>query len=88
MMKEKFSDEFAVGVMDKDKRVMDYMSHFNLVIDIENQLELLKHPQKPHYIILICPAVEKWLIQSAEEVAIVLTDFGLPHNFLKITKNY
>jgi hypothetical protein len=86
MMKEKLGDEFAVGVMDKDKRVMDYVSHFNLVIEIENQLELLKHHSKPHYIIFICPAVEKWLLLSAEEIDIQLTDFGLPHDFVKLQK--
>jgi hypothetical protein len=86
MMEEKLSDEFAVGVMDKDKRILEYVKQFNLVIEIENHLELLKHHNKPHYLIFICPAVEKWLLHSADEVDIQLTDFGLPHDFLKLQK--
>jgi hypothetical protein len=86
MMQEKLTNDFAVGVMDKDKRVLDYVKYFDWVAGLENQLELWKHPNKPHYLIFICPAVEKWLLLCADEVNIPLTDFGLPHDFLKLQK--
>ena len=78
-------DGFAVGIIDKDKREIDYAQFFDIIVD-ESQLQLLKHPQKHHYIIRIVPAIEKWLIQNAKEVGINLTDYGLSEDLTTLCK--
>ncbi len=80
-MQKNFTDAFAVGIIDKDKQIQVYVEQFAVLYDVPNVLQLLKHPDKHHYLIFICPAVEKWILLNAAEVNLSLTDFGLPHNF-------
>ena len=49
-MKEKRSDRFALGIIDKDKRTVGYVSEFDLVAANES-LQVLKHKTRPHYLI-------------------------------------
>ena len=90
VMKEKFADRFALGIIDKDKKQMNYLNEFNVVIN-SGSLLLHKHKTKPHYIIQINPAVEAFIIQSAISVGILITDFDLPADrnlFKKYPKHY
>jgi hypothetical protein len=83
-------DDFALGIIDKDKRVLTYLQEFDEVLfDEAAQLRLLKHKQKPHFFIQIVPAIERWILKNVEEAALDLTEFNLPvdfEQFLKITK--
>jgi hypothetical protein len=72
-------DGFAVGIIDKDKKELDYALLFEEIVD-KGQLKLLKHPQKHHYFILIVPAMEKWILSNAAEVGIDLIDFDLSND--------
>jgi hypothetical protein len=85
-MKEKFRDDFAVGIVDRDKEELGYAEEFDLVIEITDQLQLFKHKSKNHYLIFICPAVERWIINNADEVRVNLSDYNLPHDFKELTK--
>ncbi len=88
-MQNKFFDDFALGIVDKDKRILDYSKEFDVIFQTQN-LELQKHKSKNHYLIFILPAMEKWLLVNLEEIGYSLTDFGLPNDFekfKKITKN-
>ena len=78
-------DGFALGIIDKDKKEIDYAKSFD---EIENraQLRLLKHPLKNHYFIQIIPAMEKWIVENAEEVGIDLSDYGLPNDFNELRR--
>ncbi len=84
-MQEKFADDFALGIVDKDKRALDYSKEFGIVFQTNN-LELLKHQTKNHYLIFIRPAMETWLMTNLEEVGCSLSDFGLPNDFEKFKK--
>lgn len=86
LMQEKLHSDFALGIIDKDKIIVKYVSEFELVFNVANSLQLLKHPTRHHYLIFICPAPEKWMIAMAEEAGLSLTDFGLPHDFDKLSK--
>jgi hypothetical protein len=77
VMQEKFSDRFAVGIIDRDKKQVKYLNEFILEINA-GSLMLHKHKTKHHYIIQINPAVEAFIIQSANSVGILITDFDLP----------
>ncbi len=89
MMQDKFNDDFALGIIDRDKKELGYVKQFNLVVEISNTLQLFRHQNKNHYLIFICPAVEKWIISCALDAGILLSDYGLPNDFrllMKITK--
>ncbi len=87
LMQGKLNDKFAVGIIDKDKKQLKYVEEFNLEIDIGDLL-LFKHknPQKHHFLIFINPAIERWIINNARTVDIILEDFGLPTNLKELTK--
>lgn len=81
-MQETFADDFALGIVDKDKRILDYSKEFSMVFQTE-QLELLKHQTKNHYLIFIRTAMEKWLMENLAEIGGSLSDFGLPNDLKK-----
>lgn len=76
VMKAKFANSFAVGIIDKDKRQVDYLNEFDEVINAGTLL-LHKHKNKQHYIIQINPAIESFIMQSANSVGVSVTDFSL-----------
>jgi len=86
-MQEKLKDCFALGIIDKDKKELKYIQEFNIEIDTGN-LQLLKHKEsnKHHYLILINPAIEKWILDNVKEVKISLDDYGLPSDLKELTK--
>ncbi len=84
IMQEKLHSNFALGIIDKDKKILAYTEQFDLVYDLPDALQLLKHPDRHHYLIFVLPAVEKWLLLGAEEVNLNLTEFGLPHDLTKL----
>jgi hypothetical protein len=93
VMKTKLADEFALGVIDRDKREVGYLDEFNSVFCYRKtngapQIELFKHTQKHHYII-VHTNMEEWILDCANENNIDLADFELPNNLkalIKITK--
>jgi hypothetical protein len=87
-MQNKFKDSFAVGIIDRDKKEIKYLNEFKLKVN-RGDLFLFQHPERHHYIIQISPAVEKFILESANQTNINLEDFGLPHkidDLKKITK--
>ena len=75
-MQNDLKDDFALGIIDKDKRSVKYLDEFNPVANKKN-LFLYKHPDKHHYIIQIYPAIERFILESCSEVDIDLSDYGL-----------
>lgn len=45
-----FNDDFALGIIDKDKKSIIYLDEFTLIVKNEN-LFLYKHPDRHHFII-------------------------------------
>ena len=62
----KNSNSFAVGIIDKDKKAIRYLEQFEVIDEIENSLLLWKHKSKLQFIIQICPALEKWILNICE----------------------
>ena len=77
LMKGKFKDGFAVGIIDDDKRKPQYLNEC-VVLAQSNHLRLLKHPQKDHYIITVSPAVEAFILRVAEDAGVDMARYGLP----------
>ncbi len=85
VMSEKFHNSFAVGIIDKDKKDIDYFRNFR-ILATRNSLELSKHPEKHHYLIRLTPPLEKWLLQSLNNISVKPSDFGLPDELQALTK--
>lgn len=85
VMKERFSDDFAVGIIDKDKNQLDYLNEFDVIITSGN-LTLHMHKSRLHYIIQIFPAIEKFIINAVEECELDLTHYDLPDEFNELKK--
>jgi hypothetical protein len=78
MQSKKLIDDFAVGILDKDKKHPPYLNEFELVISRHN-IELYKHPKKHHYLILH-PVIEKWLIDECQKINLSLSEYQLSNN--------
>ncbi|RTL60085.1 MAG: hypothetical protein EKK37_04375 [Sphingobacteriales bacterium] len=79
VMKERFENSFAVGVIDKDKKEVDYLKEFNEVGKSEG-LILHKHKTRSHYIIQIAPAIELFIFKCLADAGLSAAEFGLPTN--------
>jgi len=82
----KLKDNFAVGIVDKDKTELGYLKEFDKY-EFEN-LNLYRHSNrsKHHYIIQLNPPIEKWILRVAREANINIVDFGLPEDFESLKK--
>jgi len=86
VMKEKFSDSFALAIIDKDKKEVDYLNEFNEIYNCNGLLYLHQHNIRPHFIIQICPAIEQFILTTSISASISLSDFGLPNNLETLKK--
>ncbi len=89
IMREKFSNRFAVGIIDADKRRPSYLDEFNDVAASEH-IKLLRHHSRPHFIILVYPAADGFILSCADAAGVKMSDFGLSHvlsEFTAQTKN-
>ena len=83
-------DDFAVGIIDKDKHELDYIINECEEVITQSNLLLFKHRTKQHYFIQLVPAIEVWLLNAAEEGNINVENFGLPkdvNRFKKVSKS-
>ena len=67
----------ALGIIDKDKRPLHYLSEFSGV-SCKTNVELFKHRGKQHFFILINPAIKVFILANATAAGISLSDFNLP----------
>ncbi|KAA6313251.1 hypothetical protein EZS27_035948, partial [termite gut metagenome] len=75
-MEGKLKDGFAVGIVDNDKKQAAYTKEFKEVCK-KDSLALYKHPDKPHYLIMISPAVDAFILKSSTEAGVCPEDFKL-----------
>ena len=74
-----------VGIVDDDKRTPKYLDDFR-VIKRSNGVILKQKPDKEHYLVVITPALEKFLIKDCITVGKSMNDFKLPDNLRSLTK--
>lgn len=70
-------DDFALGIIDKDKKEIIYLKEFVEEITTEH-LILWKHKEKMHYFIQVVPAIERFVLHVIEESQIEIDDLNLP----------
>jgi len=89
VMQRKFSDRFAVGIIDADKRKPSYLDEF-LKIASSEHITLFRHSNRPHFMILVHPAADGFILSCAEVAEINMMDYGLSpilKEFTAQTKN-
>lgn len=83
-MQVKLKDDFALGIIDKDKKALNYLDECQLVCEHDGFLQLLKHETQNHYLMIIRPAMEKWILNTANTAGLSLIDFDLPNDLDKL----
>jgi len=89
IMQEKFADRFATGIIDADKRRPGYLNEF-LEIAASEHLKLFRHRVRPHFIILVHPAADGFILSCAKAARINMADYELSpmlKEFTAQTKN-
>ena len=88
VLKGKFKDRFAIGIIDNDKKAVWYLSECEKIVSSPH-LCVLKHRERSHYLITITPAVDRFLLDCANEQGVSLKAHGFPsqlNEFIKLTK--
>ena len=85
VMDDKYADDFAVGVIDFDKKRPSYLSNFHEIASSEH-LILMKHNVRSHYMVLIRPAMDGFVLDCATEKGLDMADYGLPSELKAFTK--
>lgn len=85
-MQGSFADQFALGIIDKDKKELDYMKQF-FEIASKGNLRLFKHKTRHHYMIQICPAIERFLLENVKLAGLSMNDYGLPEDLDRLKKH-
>ncbi len=80
----KLKDQFAIGIVDRDKKDLDYLKEFEEYK--QHNLNLYKHRSKPHFMIQLDPPLERWILLVAKEAGLNVEDFGLPSDIGELKK--
>lgn len=83
-----FKNSFAIGIIDKDKVQLGYIKECWTVANSKH-LTLLKHKQKPQYLITVSPAIDGFIIDSAKQQEVDMKNYDIPSDlkdFIKLSK--
>lgn len=89
VMQEKFAGRFAVGMIDADKRRPGYLNEFR-EIAASQHLRLFRHTGRQHFIMLVQPAADGFILACASEAKADMAEYGLSpvlKEFTSQTKN-
>jgi hypothetical protein len=81
---KRLKGDFALGIIDKDKKALKYLDECQLVCEQDGFLQLLKHRTENHYLVVIRPAMERWILNTAAVAELSLQDFDLPDDLDKL----
>lgn len=85
----KLQDDFALGIVDADKRQPSYVAKECTPIAQTAHITLLKHRTNNHYFLRIAPAMDTLILSCAKEAGINMEEYELTYDlktFTKITK--
>jgi len=77
-----------VGIIDNDKKTPRHFDNFEIVSN-ENNVILKVLPNKQHYLIVLSPAIERFILDCSQEAKLDLKEFNLSYilkEFKRITK--
>jgi len=82
---KRLKDKFAVGLIDKDKRELDYLKSCTVLYNAD-KIILWKHKDRLQFVIQLNPPLENWVISILDEQGLRIEDFGYPRDFKKLKK--
>ena len=85
LLKDKFADKFAIGIIDKDKVELGYISECDVIAHTQH-LTFLKHQTRPQYLITIAPAIDGFVLDCAIEQGVDPNLFGIPSDLKGFTQ--
>jgi hypothetical protein len=65
-IEEFFKNRFAVGIVDDDKRKPKLFDRYDKIVNEKDFLLLKQKPNSRHFLIVVQPAIESWLLQNAD----------------------
>lgn len=86
VIQSKLEDGFAIGVLDDDKKQVPFLSSCNAICESKH-VSLLKERDKSHYVFLIRPAMDGFILDAAIDQNVKPEDFGFSSELKKFTKS-
>jgi hypothetical protein len=88
-METHFKNRFAIGIVDDDKRKPTLFDSYSKVLKAQDALLLLQKPASAHFLIVVQPAIEKWLLQNAYITDVIASKYGFDilDDLKRVTKN-
>ena len=80
-----FADRFAVGIIDKDKVELGYISDCEQISKTKH-LTLLRHKTRPQYLITVSPAIDSFVLDCANQEGVDTQTYGIPSDLAGFTK--
>ena len=84
VMEMTLNDGFAIGVIDDDKKKPTYVSQFHEIARSEH-LTFLKHNDKSHYLVLVKPAADKFILDVAKKAGVDVRNYGFSNKLKEFT---
>ncbi|MDR1679705.1 MAG: hypothetical protein LBR81_08020 [Prevotellaceae bacterium] len=86
VMKDRFKDKAAFGIIDDDGCVPALFKSFELLKRHNENLAIYKHNEKPHYIVKVGKAAEDFILKNAEKCGVSMINYNLPDNLSDLKK--
>lgn len=86
-IEKQFKNRFAIGLIDDDKRKPKAFDQYQTLIKEENNLQLRHKFQSQHFLIVLYPAVEDWLLENVRLTKIDFKNFKTRQDLMRVTKN-
>jgi hypothetical protein len=80
ILEKKKVNEKAIGFIDDDKKKPAYLAQFK-VVERFGDVRLLKHGTKNQHLIIVSPAMDRFIFTLCTELEINLTNYDLPTRF-------
>lgn len=84
-LKSTFADRFAVGIIDKDKVELGYIGECSVLAQTSH-LTLMKHREKPQYLITVAPAIDRFVLDCAQDAGVDPQAYGIPSGLKEFTE--
>jgi len=82
-----FKNKFAIGVVDDDWRKPNLFLQYERLLIAENSLELRQKPNSRHFLIVVYPAIEDWILENASLCEMSNTGFDDRESIMRVTKD-
>jgi hypothetical protein len=80
ILERKKVNQKSIGFIDDDKKKPAYISNFQLVENL-GTVKLLKHIGKSQHLVIVSPAMDGFIFECCNDLAISLSKYGLPTGF-------